>query len=203
VTVRVLLPFQCDPHGLKMGNATMSEDGMSVTVEVPEGTVVTLKQMYGSPSSFEGTPDPYVALDFTLAGGASATLYWNGDGSFDGWDWGSNLPADEPERRPKKATYELDAPASSTYVESSLARAVENGEAWSVYPEEAKALLAELARLREELVAGGKERGAVLDYLAYRVEMSHYSDAVAEFTNAAEEIREGVHHTLDYEELLP
>ena len=103
MTVRVLLPFRCDPHGLKMGNATMSEDGMSVTVEVPEGTVVTLKQMYGSPSSFEGTPDPYVALDFTLAGGASATLYWNGDGSFDGWDWGSNLPADEPERSPKKA----------------------------------------------------------------------------------------------------
>lgn len=103
MTVHVLLPFSCGPHGLKMGNATMSEDGMSVTVEVPEGTVVTLKQMYGSPSSFEGTPDPYVALDFTLPDGASATLYWNGDGSFDGWDWGSNLHADEPERRPKKA----------------------------------------------------------------------------------------------------
>ena len=47
------------------------------------------------------------------------------------------------------------------------------------------------------------ERGVVLDYLAYRGEMSHYADAVKEFVHARHEVAEGVHHTLDYEELLP
>jgi hypothetical protein len=33
--------------------------------------------------------------------------------------------------------------------------------------------------------------------------MSHYADAVREFINARDEIREGVHLTLDYDEVLP
>lgn len=80
-------------------------------------------------------------------------------------------------------------------------------------------LLAEVERLRaqralenEDLArafdmgrAKGQEheQGVVLDYLTYRIEMSHYADAIKEFVNAHHEISEGIHHTLDYEELLP
>jgi hypothetical protein len=48
-----------------------------------------------------------------------------------------------------------------------------------------------------------QERAAVLDYLAYRIEMSHYADAIKEFINARHEISEGVHLTLNYDEVLP
>jgi hypothetical protein len=48
-----------------------------------------------------------------------------------------------------------------------------------------------------------EERAAVLDYLAYRIEMSHYSDAIKEFISARDEISEGVHLTIDYDEVLP
>lgn len=48
-----------------------------------------------------------------------------------------------------------------------------------------------------------EERAAVLDYLAYRIEMSHYSDAIKEFINARNEISEGVHLTINYDEVLP
>ena len=48
-----------------------------------------------------------------------------------------------------------------------------------------------------------KERAAVLDYLAYRIEMSHYADAIKEFINARNEISEGVHLTINYDEVLP
>ena len=81
------------------------------------------------------------------------------------------------------------------------------------------ALRAEVARLRAERrldnadlahaydfardKGAALERGVVLDYLAYRIEMSHYADAIKEFINARDEIAEGIHHTLDYEELLP
>ena len=61
----------------------------------------------------------------------------------------------------------------------------------------------EVDDLRRELEIGGKERGAVLDYLSYRIEMSNYADAIDEFVNAHHEISEGIHHTLNYEELLP
>ena len=61
----------------------------------------------------------------------------------------------------------------------------------------------EVESLRAELGSGGKERSVVLDYLSYRIEMSHYSDAIREFINARHEISEGIHHTLNYEELLP
>jgi len=47
------------------------------------------------------------------------------------------------------------------------------------------------------------ERGVVLDYLAYRIEMSHYGDAIKEFIDAREEIADGVHHTIDYKKFLP
>lgn len=48
-----------------------------------------------------------------------------------------------------------------------------------------------------------EERAAVLDYLAYRIEMSHYADAIKEFINARHEISEGVHLTINYDEVLP
>lgn len=53
------------------------------------------------------------------------------------------------------------------------------------------------------MVERERERAVVLDYLAYRIEMSHYSDAIKEFVNARHEISEGVHHTIDYDEHLP
>lgn len=80
------------------------------------------------------------------------------------------------------------------------------------------ALLDEVERLRAEvertehlrssldtalMVERERERAVVLDYLAYRIEMSHYSDAIKEFVNARHEISEGVHHTIDYDEVLP
>jgi hypothetical protein len=58
----------------------------------------------------------------------------------------------------------------------------------------------EVDRLRAD---ADRERAVVLDYLAYRIEMSHYADAIKELMNARDEIAEGIHHTLDYGELLP
>ncbi len=82
------------------------------------------------------------------------------------------------------------------YVLSCLKRAADNSYAWSVTPAEAGALVAEIERLRAE-------RASVLDYLAYRIEMSHYGDAIKEFVNARDEIAEGVHLTINYDEVLP
>ena len=53
------------------------------------------------------------------------------------------------------------------------------------------------------MVERERERAVVLDYLTYRIEMSHYSDAIKEFVNARDEISEGVHHAIDYDEVLP
>ena len=80
------------------------------------------------------------------------------------------------------------------------------------------ALLDEVERLRAEvertehlrssldtalMVERERERAVVVDYLSYRIEMSHYSDAINEFVSARDEIGEGVHHTLNYDDLLP
>jgi hypothetical protein len=62
------------------------------------------------------------------------------------------------------------------------------------------ALIEEVERLRAE---ADRERAGVLDYLAYRIEMSHYGDAIKEFVNARHEIREGAHLTINYDEVLP
>jgi hypothetical protein len=81
-------------------------------------------------------------------------------------------------------------------------------------PADLAALVAEVERLRAQVAdyrvmidgleaAAHEERAAVLNYLTYRIEMSHYSDAIREFINAREEVSEGVHRTLNYEELLP
>lgn len=75
-----------------------------------------------------------------------------------------------------------------------------NAELVANAPTDLDALVAEVERLRAEV---SRERSAVLDYLAYRIEMSHYSDAIREFVNARDEISEGVHHTIDYSEVLP
>jgi hypothetical protein len=86
------------------------------------------------------------------------------------------------------------------YVLRCLKRAADNSYAWSVTPAEAGALVAEIERLRAEVE---RERASVLDYLAYRIEMSHYGDAIKEFVNARDEIAEGVHLTINYDEVLP
>jgi hypothetical protein len=75
-----------------------------------------------------------------------------------------------------------------------------NAELVANAPTDLDALVAEVERLRAEV---SRERSVVLDYLAYRIEMSHYSDAIREFVNARDEISEGVHHTIDYSEVLP
>jgi hypothetical protein len=77
---------------------------------------------------------------------------------------------------------------------------VSQGAYRCVRREDFDALVAEVERLRAEV---SRERSVVLDYLAYRIEMSHYSDAIREFINARDEISEGVHHTIDYSEVLP
>jgi len=51
--------------------------------------------------------------------------------------------------------------------------------------------------------AAHEERAAVVDYLTWRAEMTHYNDAAREFVNAAQEVSDGVHHTIDYDEEEP
>jgi len=111
------------------------------------------------------------------------------------------------------------APDPLAYVLSCLRRAADNSYPWSLTPTEAGAVVAEVERLRAERhldnadlaqaydfardKGSALERGVVLDYLAYRIEMSHYGDAIKEFINARDEIAEGVHHTIDYEKVIP
>ena len=66
--------------------------------------------------------------------------------------------------------------------------------------DEVDELRAEVERLTAEV---DKERAAVMDYLTWRAEMTHYNDAAREFINARDEVGDGVHHTIDYEEELP
>ena len=86
------------------------------------------------------------------------------------------------------------------YILACLRRAADNAYPWSLTPTEAAALVAEVERLRGE---ADRERGVVVTYLTWRAEMSHYTDAVKEFVNAADEVANGVHHTIDYDEVLP
>jgi uncharacterized coiled-coil DUF342 family protein len=104
-----------------------------------------------------------------------------------------------------------------SYVLASLRRASDNAYSWSLTPSEAGSVVAEIERLRKEVEDARKAvaeverlRGeadrecvAVLNYLSYRIEMSHYADAIDEFINAHHEISEGIHRTLDYDEVLP
>ena len=77
---------------------------------------------------------------------------------------------------------------------------VSQGAYRCVREEDFDALVAEVERLRAE---AERERASVLDYLAYRIEISHYGDAIKEFVNARDEIAEGVHLTINYDEVLP
>ena len=97
MTFRIPLPIRCDepraPSALT-GPFRLEEDGRAATLELPEGTFVRVIQLYTG-----GENEPHVAVQWTLPNhGAESSLYWNGDGSYDGWDWGSNCPPDEPER---------------------------------------------------------------------------------------------------------
>jgi len=98
---RILLPFPCEePRSVPplTDPFRLEEDGRLAVLYLPEGSTVRLIAHYGLPSSHD-TPDPYLALEWTLPEhGAQSTLYWNGDGVSDGWDWGSNNPPDEPEK---------------------------------------------------------------------------------------------------------
>jgi hypothetical protein len=90
--------------------------GTVAALTVAEGTAASLTLTYGDTRSPEavaaGVPatlDPYVRLEWTLPAGnvtrarqgSRFAVYWNGDGSYDGWDWSSDNPPDEPEKRPK------------------------------------------------------------------------------------------------------
>jgi len=98
---RILLPFPCEePRRVPplTDPFRLEEDGRLAVLYLPEGSIVRLIAHYGLPSSHD-TPDPYLALEWTLPEhGAQSTLYWNGDGVSDGWDWGSNNPPAEPEK---------------------------------------------------------------------------------------------------------
>jgi hypothetical protein len=97
---RLPLPFQCDaprtPHLTKPFR--LEEDGRLAVLSLPEGSIVRLIQTYGlHPTHL--APEPALTLEWTLPNnGLQATLYWNGDGTYDGWDVGTNNPPDEPEK---------------------------------------------------------------------------------------------------------
>lgn len=103
---RIPLPFACEePRSVPplTDPFRLEDDGRLAVLYLPEGSTVRLVAHYGLPSSHD-TPDPYLALEWTLPEhGAQSTLYWNGDGVSDGWDWGSNNPPDEPKK--EKATH--------------------------------------------------------------------------------------------------
>ena len=82
-TTRVPLPFRCQPSAPIMG-ISLAEDGLSALVTAPVDAIITLKQTYGASPSLT-SPDPYLALHLKVDA-TSLTLFWNGDGTFDGWD---------------------------------------------------------------------------------------------------------------------
>ena len=98
---RIPLPFPCEePRRVPplTDPFRLEEEGRLAVLYLPEGSTARLVIHYGLPSSHD-TPDPYLALEWTLPEhGAQSTLYWNGDGVSDGWDWGSNNPPDEPKK---------------------------------------------------------------------------------------------------------
>lgn len=104
IEFRIPLPFRCDePRRLPplTDPFRLEDDGRLAVLYLPEGSIVRLASFYGAASS-RALPDPYLSLEWTLPEhGAQSTLYWNGDGTYDGWCWGTNNPPDEPRKRPK------------------------------------------------------------------------------------------------------
>lgn len=104
IEFRVPLPFRCDEPRLIVPFTDpfrLEDDGRLAVLYLPEGSIVRLTASYGLPSSLT-VPDPYLALEWTFPNhGMRGTLYWHGDGTYDGWDWGTNNPPDEPRKRPK------------------------------------------------------------------------------------------------------
>jgi hypothetical protein len=103
---RIPLPFRCD-EPRRVSPLTdpfrLEDDGRLAVLYLPEGSIVRLASFYGAATS-RPVPDPYLSLEWTLPEhGPQSTLYWNGDGTYDGWCWGSNNPPDEPRKRPRKA----------------------------------------------------------------------------------------------------
>lgn len=128
-TLRIPLPFRVDPPrplGTATDTISLEDYGTPIAVlTVAEGTAASLTLTYGLPS---GPEVPYMRLEWTLpagkwsasrgpegfASGSRFSLYWNGDGSYDGWDWSSNNPPDEsnePEKRPKRKATRTRKPA--------------------------------------------------------------------------------------------
>lgn len=136
-TLRIPLPFRVDPPR-PLGTATdafrLEDYGTPIAVlTVAEGTAASLTLTYGLPSNPESAVPsevPYMRLEWTLpagkwsasrgpegfSSGSRFSLYWNGDGSYDGWDWSSNNPPDESDepkkrkRRKRKPAVPADAP---------------------------------------------------------------------------------------------
>jgi len=104
---RIPLPFPCEePRRVPplTDPFRLEDDGRLAVLYLPEGSIVRLTASYGLPSSREVPSDPYLALEWTFPDhGIRGTLYWSGDGTYDGWDWGTNNPPAEPRKRPRKA----------------------------------------------------------------------------------------------------
>lgn len=122
-TLRIPLPFRVDvprPLGEATDTIRLEEGGTVAVLTVAEGSTATLAATYGftrSPDAVAaGVPDmpePYLRLEWLLPqgntpravrGGSRFALYWHGDGAYDGWEWGSNNPPAEPEKRTKAKT---------------------------------------------------------------------------------------------------
>jgi hypothetical protein len=101
----------------------------------------------------------------------------------------SNGATDQP-RRASSAPTRRRTPFSSIYRPADVPAAFESGVLLCLMVE----------RLRGEVE---RERAAVVAYLTWRAEMTHYNDAAREFVNAAQEVSDGVHHTIDYDEEEP
>ena len=130
---RVPLPFPCvEPRRLSplTDPFRLEEDGRRAVLYLPEGSIVNLSSLYGLPSSRENTVEPYLKLEWTLPEhGPKVALFWNGDGTYDGWEFGTNFPAVEP-RKATKAT-------------KAMSVGLEGGATW-VHPDAAWAALDKL-----------------------------------------------------------
>jgi len=125
---RIPLPFRCDePRRLAplTDPLRLEEDGRLAVVYLPEGSLVNLSSLYGTHAS-----TPYLKLEWTLPDhGPKVALFWLADGTYDGWEFGTNFPPVEP-RKATKATKAMNV-------------GLEGGATW-VHPDAAWAALEKL-----------------------------------------------------------
>jgi hypothetical protein len=97
IEFRIPLPFRCDePRRLAplTDPFRLEEDGHLAVVYLPEGSLVTLSSLYGTHVS-----TPYLKLEWTLpTDGRQVAFFWLADGTYDGWEFGTNNLPEEPEK---------------------------------------------------------------------------------------------------------